>query len=61
METNTLRTCSFDRVSVNGDDFIEAIVPNSGSVLNFQEKFGMTLPEAQDVSDHMPIKFEVEW
>ena len=61
MKTNTRQTCTYDRVFVNGDDFVKAIVPDSATVVNFQENFGMTLAEALKVSDHMPVKFDIEW
>lgn len=61
VKTNTRQTCTYDRVFVNGDDFVNAIVPDSANVVNFQEKFGMTLEEALKVSDHMPVKFDIEW
>lgn len=61
VKTNTRQTCTYDRIFVNGDDFVNAIVPDSANVVNFQEKFGMTLEEALKVSDHMPVKFDIEW
>lgn len=61
VKTNTRQTCTYDRVFVNGDDFVNAIVPDSANIANFQEKFGMTLEEALKVSDHMPVKFDIEW
>jgi len=61
VKTNTRQTCTYDRFIVNGDNFVNAIVPNSNTTVNFQEQFAMTLDEALDISDHVPIKFDIEW
>ena len=60
-KTNTLQTCSYDRVVINGDKFVNAIVPGSNTTVDFQSRFGMTLDQALDISDHFPIKFDIEW
>jgi len=61
VKTNTRQTCTYDRIFVNGDNFVNAIVPDSNTTVNYQEIFGMTLAEALGVSDHMPIKFDINW
>jgi len=61
VKTNTRQTCTYDRIFINGDNFVNAIVPNSNTTVNIQEEYGMTLDEALDVSDHLPIKFDIEW
>lgn len=61
VKTNTRQTCTYDRILVNGDKFIKAIVPNSNTTVNYQEERGMTLQQALGVSDHMPVKFDIEW
>ncbi|CAF0992568.1 unnamed protein product [Rotaria sordida] len=61
VKTNTRQTCTYDRVFINGDKFVNAIVPNSNTTVHFQEQLGMTLDEALDISDHIPIKFDIEW
>jgi len=61
VKTNTRQTCTYDRFIVNGDNFVNAIVPNSNTTVNFQEQFAMTLDEALDISDHVPIKFDIEF
>jgi hypothetical protein len=61
VKTNTRQSCTYDRIFINGDNFINAIVPNSNTTVNYQEKFGMTLEEALDVSDHIPIKLDIKW
>ena len=61
VKTNTRQTCTYDRILINGANFANAIVPKSNTTVNIQEKFGMTLEEALDVSDHIPIKFDIEW
>jgi endonuclease/exonuclease/phosphatase family metal-dependent hydrolase len=61
VKTNTRQTCTYDRILINGDNFVNAIVPNSNTTVNYQENFGMTLEEALDVSDHIPVKFDINW
>ena len=61
VKTNTRQTCTYDRVFINGDNFVKAIVPKSNTTVNYQQQLGMTLEEALLVSDHMPIKFDIEW
>jgi hypothetical protein len=61
VKTNTRQTCTYDRIFINGDNFVNAIVPESNTTVNFQEQFGMTLDEALDISDHIPVKFDIEW
>ncbi|CAF1063854.1 unnamed protein product [Adineta ricciae] len=61
VKTNTRQTCTYDRILINGANFANAIVPKSNTTVNIQEKYGMTLQEALDVSDHIPIKFDIEW
>ena len=59
VETNTRQTCTYDRILINGDQFAKAIVRNSNTTVNFQQRFGMTLNEALGISDHFPIKFDI--
>lgn len=61
VKTNTRQTCTYDRILINGDKFINAIVPDSNTTVNYQEERGMSLKEALGVSDHMPVKFDIEW
>jgi len=61
VKTNTRQTCTYDRIFVNGDNFVNAIVPDSNTTVHFQSQLGMTLDEALDISDHVPIKFHIEW
>jgi len=61
VKTNTRQTCTYDRIFINGDKFVNAIVPNSNTTVNYQEQFGMTLDEALGISDHVPIKFDINW
>jgi len=61
VKTNTRQTCTYDRVLINGDSFVNAIVPGSNTTVNYQEQFGMTLDEALDISDHIPVKFDIEF
>ena len=61
VKTNTRQTCTYDRVFVNGDSFVDAIVPNSNTTVNYQERFQMTLEQALKISDHLPVKFDINW
>jgi len=61
VKTNTRQTCTYDRVLINGDSFVNAIVPGSNTTVNYQEQFGMKLNEALDISDHIPVKFDIEF
>jgi len=61
VKTNTRQTCTYDRILINGDNFVNAIVPGSNTTVNYQEQFGMTLNEALDVSDHIPVQFDINW
>ena len=61
MKTNTRQTCSYDRIFINGDRFVNAIIPGSNAVVNFQYRFGMTLEQALGISDHFPVKFDIKW
>ncbi|CAF1563505.1 unnamed protein product, partial [Rotaria sordida] len=61
VKTNTRQTCTYDRILVNGDKFVRAIVPRSNTTVNLQQRFGMTLAQALDISDHFPVKFDINW
>jgi len=36
VKTNTRQTCTYDRILINGDNFVNAIVPNSNTTVNYQ-------------------------
>ncbi|CAF1149989.1 unnamed protein product [Adineta steineri] len=61
VKTNTRQTCTYDRILVNGDNFVNAIVPNSNTTVNIAEKFGFNLAQTLAISDHIPIKFDINW
>jgi len=61
VKTNTRQTCTYDRFLVNGDNFVNAIVPESNTTVDFQQELGMTLDQAIKISDHLPIKFDINW
>ncbi len=61
VKTNTRQTCTYDRILINSDKFVKAIIPKSNTTVNFQQRFGMTLDEALGISDHFPIKFDINW
>lgn len=49
-------SCAYDKIVVHGKKFLDAIVPSSARVFNFQEEFRLTEKEALDVSDHYPVE-----
>ena len=61
VKTNTRQSCTYDRILVNGNNFVKAIVPKSNTTVNFQTRFGMNLDQALGISDHFPIKFDINW
>jgi len=61
VKTNTRQTCTYDRILINGDKFIKAIIPRSNTTVDFQQRFGMTQAQALDISDHFPIKLDINW
>jgi len=61
VKTNTRQSCTYDRVLINGDNFVKAIVPKSNTTVNYQEELGMNLNQALAVSDHFPVKFDINW
>jgi len=61
VKTNTRQTCTYDRIFVNGQNFVDAIVPNSNTTVDFAKRYGMTLSQALHISDHIPIKFDINW
>ncbi|CAF0899267.1 unnamed protein product [Rotaria sp. Silwood1] len=61
VKTNTRQTCTYDRILVNGDKFVRAIIPRSNTTVNFQQDFGMSLDQALDISDHFPVKLDIKW
>jgi len=61
VKTNTRQTCTYDRIFINGQNFVDAIVPNSNTTVDFEKIYGMTREEALGVSDHIPIKFDINW
>jgi hypothetical protein len=61
VKTNTRQTCTYDRILINGDKFIKAIVQTKNTTVNFRQRFGMTLDQARRISDHLPIIFAINW
>ncbi|XP_010072894.1 PREDICTED: deoxyribonuclease gamma [Pterocles gutturalis] len=53
-------SCPYDRIVVSGQKLIQAIVPNSVTVFDFQKAFQMTEEQALGVSDHFPVEFELK-
>ncbi|CAF4301931.1 unnamed protein product [Rotaria socialis] len=61
VKTNKRQTCTYDRILINDDKFVGAIVPGSNITVNFQQDFDLRLNEALDVSDRFPVKFDIRW
>ncbi|NXS70907.1 DNSL3 Deoxyribonuclease, partial [Pandion haliaetus] len=53
-------SCPYDRIVVSGQNLIQAIVPNSVNIFDFQKEFQMTEEQALGVSDHFPVEFELK-
>ncbi|KAH0630145.1 hypothetical protein JD844_012815 [Phrynosoma platyrhinos] len=47
------------RIVLHGDKLINAAVPNSASIFDFQSAFAMTEAQALAVSDHFPVEFQL--
>ncbi|NXD22199.1 DNSL3 Deoxyribonuclease, partial [Spelaeornis formosus] len=52
--------CPYDRIVVCGQKLIQAVVPHSVNIFDFQEGFQMTEEQALGVSDHYPVEFELK-
>ncbi|XP_042311886.1 deoxyribonuclease gamma isoform X2 [Sceloporus undulatus] len=51
--------CPYDRIVLHGDKLINAVVPNSANIFDFQSAFAMTEAQALAVSDHFPVEFQL--
>jgi len=61
IKTNTRQTCTYDRILINGENFVNAIVPGSNTTVNYQEELDLTLAQALGISDHFAVKFDINW
>ncbi|XP_003217767.1 deoxyribonuclease gamma [Anolis carolinensis] len=52
--------CPYDRIVLHGDKLINAAVPNSANIFDFQGVFAMTEAQALAVSDHFPVEFQLK-
>ncbi|XP_074861946.1 deoxyribonuclease gamma isoform X2 [Carettochelys insculpta] len=52
--------CAYDRIVIRGEKLVNAVVPNSADIFDFQEAFGMTEEQALEVSDHFPVMFQLK-
>ncbi|NXW30382.1 DNSL3 Deoxyribonuclease, partial [Phaetusa simplex] len=61
-DTTVKRTtsCPYDRIVVSGEKLVQAIVPHSVNIFDFQKDFQMTEEQALGVSDHFPVEFELK-
>ncbi|XP_010217449.1 PREDICTED: deoxyribonuclease gamma [Tinamus guttatus] len=53
-------SCPYDRIVVRGEALLQAVVPRSANVFDFQRAFGLTEEQALGVSDHFPVEFELQ-
>ncbi|XP_032996892.1 deoxyribonuclease gamma [Lacerta agilis] len=51
--------CPYDRIVLRGDKLINAVVPDSAGIFDFQRAFLMTEAQALAVSDHFPVEFQL--
>ncbi|XP_074499238.1 deoxyribonuclease-1-like 1 [Sebastes fasciatus] len=49
-------SCTYDRIVVNGERFVRAIVPSSAKPFNFQKEYKLTEEQALEVSDHYSVE-----
>ncbi|CAF0819612.1 unnamed protein product [Didymodactylos carnosus] len=61
VKTNVRQSCTYDRILINGDNFINAIVPDSNSTVRYDLLHDLTLQQALAISDHFPVKFDIDW
>ncbi|KAH1180761.1 hypothetical protein KIL84_001695 [Mauremys mutica] len=48
--------CAYDRIVVQGDELLRAVVPGSAKAYNFARSLGLSEEEALQVSDHYPVE-----
>ncbi|XP_067403032.1 deoxyribonuclease-1-like [Emydura macquarii macquarii] len=48
--------CAYDRIVVQGDQLLRAVVPGSAKPYNFAQNLGLSEEEALQVSDHYPVE-----
>uniref|UniRef100_A0A8C8RZQ4 Deoxyribonuclease n=1 Tax=Pelusios castaneus TaxID=367368 RepID=A0A8C8RZQ4_9SAUR len=48
--------CAYDRIVVQGDEMLGAVVPGSAKPYNFARSLGLSEEEALQVSDHYPVE-----
>ncbi|XP_075406865.1 deoxyribonuclease gamma isoform X2 [Tenrec ecaudatus] len=51
--------CAYDRIVLRGPELIDAVVPGSNGIFNFQKAYKLTEEEALAVSDHFPVEFRL--
>uniref|UniRef100_A0A3Q2QSG8 Deoxyribonuclease-1 n=1 Tax=Fundulus heteroclitus TaxID=8078 RepID=A0A3Q2QSG8_FUNHE len=58
--TSNCNDNTYDRIVVYGEKMLDAVIPDSAKSFNFQEEFGLTDEEAEDISDHYPVEVELQ-
>ncbi|XP_069499878.1 deoxyribonuclease gamma isoform X2 [Ambystoma mexicanum] len=52
--------CAYDRIVVHGEVFLRSIVPDSTTIFNFKEAYGLSEEQALAVSDHFSVEVELK-
>lgn len=52
--------CAYDRLILTGSDFYSALVPGSAGIFRFDTEYGLSATQAERVSDHYPVHFELK-
>ncbi|XP_060076203.1 deoxyribonuclease-1-like [Ylistrum balloti] len=52
--------CAYDRFILTGNDFLSAVVSGSADIFRFDDEYGLTATQAEQVSDHYPIELELK-
>ncbi|KAM4582350.1 deoxyribonuclease-1-like isoform 1-T2 [Fundulus diaphanus] len=58
--TSNCNDNTYDRIVVYGEKMLDAVIPDSAKSFNFQEEFGLTDEEAENISDHYPVEVELQ-
>lgn len=58
--TTSSALCALDRILISGSAFKNSVVEGSNSTYLYYKEFGMTLDQADDVSDHFPVEIRFD-
>ncbi|XP_023216027.1 deoxyribonuclease gamma-like isoform X1 [Centruroides sculpturatus] len=57
--TTNINSCPYDRIVIAGEEMKQAVINDSANILNFQNKYELTLEETTSVSDHWPVEVKL--